>query len=181
METPAPLGHRETRDGVEHLVFTRSLAAPPADVWAACTDPTRMQRWIGTWSGDPSSGEVRFRMTAEGDDVPEEVYLVEDCEPPRRFAVRSRDGATFSPDGSGPRVAWQHTLELDGSAGGGTTLVFTQVVPAGPVGAAMVADVGPGWDYYLDRLEAAVSGADPESIVWEPYLERTEGYRALFG
>jgi uncharacterized protein YndB with AHSA1/START domain len=179
MSTTTPLGHRETRDGAEQIVFTRTFAARLDDVWAACTEPKRMQRWIGTWTGDPASGEVAFRMTAEGDDVAEEVYLVEACEPPRRFVLRSRDAAPFSSDGSGPRVAWQHTLELS-EAAGVTTLTFTQVVPDGPVGADMVAGVGPGWDYYLDRLVTAFSGADAGQILFEPYLERSEHYRGLF-
>ena len=179
MSTTTPLGRRETRDGAQHLVFTRTFAAPLDDVWAACTEPARMERWIGTWTGDPASGEIAFRMTAEGEDVPEEVYLVEVCEPPHRFVVRSRDAASFSPDGSGPRVAWQHTLELR-EADGVTTLTFTQLVPDQPVGADMVASVGPGWDYYLDRLVTAFGGEDPGEIVFEPYLERSDDYRGLF-
>lgn len=178
MRITTPLGRRETRDGVEQVVFTRTFAAPLGDVWAACTEQERMQRWIGTWTGDPASGEVAFRMTAEGEDVPEEVYLVAVCEPPRRLVLRSRDAASFRADGSGPRVAWQHTLELD-EAGGVTTLTFTQVVPNGPAGADMVANVGPGWDYYLDRLVTMFSGADADQIMFEPYLDRSERYRGL--
>lgn len=180
MTTTTPLGRRETRAGAEHLVFTRTFAAPIDDVWAACTEPERMERWIGTWTGDPDSGEVAFRMTAEGDDVPEEIYDVEACEPPRRFVVRSRGTAAFSADGSGPRVAWQHILELN-EAAGMTTLTFTQLIPSGPVGTDMVASVGPGWDYYLDRLVTVFGGADPGQITFEPYLERSEHYRGLFG
>ena len=179
MSTTTPLGHRETRGGAGHLVFTRTFAAPLEDVWAACTEPARMERWIGTWTGDPAAGEIAFRMTAEGDDVPEEVYLVEVCEPPRRFVVRSRDAASFSPDGAGPQVTWQHTLELR-EEDGQTTLTFTQVVPDGPEGGDMVASVGPGWDYYLDRLVTAYGGGDPGQVVFEPYLERSEHYRGLF-
>lgn len=179
MSTTTPLGRRQNRDGAERLVFTRTFAAPIGDVWAACTEPQRMERWIGIWTGDPASGEIAFRMTAEGDDVPEEVYLVEACEPPRRFVLRSRDPAPFSADGSGPQVAWQHTLEL-AEADGVTTLTFTQLVPDGPVGTDMVASVGPGWDYYLDRLVTACGGADPGQVRFEPYLERSEHYRGLF-
>ena len=179
MSTTPPLGRREVRAGTQHVVFTRTFTAPLEAVWAACTEPERMERWIGTWTGDPGSGEVTVRMTAEGDDVPEEVYLVEACEPPRRFVVRSRDAAPFSPDGSGPRVVWQHTLELS-EADGVTTLTFAQVVPDPPAGGDMVASVGPGWDYYLDRLVTVFGGADPGQIVFEPYLERSEHYRGLF-
>ncbi|HYH26925.1 MAG TPA: SRPBCC family protein [Blastococcus sp.] len=178
MSTTRPLGHRATRDGGEHVVFTRTFSAPVGDVWAACTEPHRMERWIGTWTGDPASGEIAFRMTAEGD-VPEEVYLVEVCEPPHRFVVRSRDAAPFSEDGSGPRVTWRHSLELT-ETDGVTTLTFTQVVPDGPVGADVAANVGPGWDYYLDRLVAALEGRDPGQIAFPPYLQRSDHYRGLF-
>lgn len=177
--TTTPFGHRGHRGDTDQLVFTRTFLAPLGDVWAACTEPERMQRWIGTWTGDPASGEIAFRMTAEGDDVPEEVYDVQECEPPRRFAVRGRDGASFSADGSGPRVVWEHTLELS-EADGVTTLTSTQAVPDGPVGTDMAASVGPGWDYYLDRLVAAVTGADPVDIAWPPYEGRSEHYRTLF-
>ncbi len=180
MSTPTSLGHRERRGGADHVVFTRTFAAPLEDVWAACTEPARMERWIGTWTGDPASGEVAFRMTAEGDDVPEEVYLVEACEPPRRLVLRSRDAVPFTEDGSGLRVVWQHVLELS-QTDGRTTLVFTQVVPDGPVGADLVANVGPGWDYYLDRLVSTFGdGGGPGQIAFEPYLEHSEHYRGLF-
>ena len=179
MSTTQQLGRRETRDGAEHVVFTRTFAAPLEDVWAACTEPERMERWIGTWTGDPASGEVAFRMTAEGDDVPEEVYLVEVCEPPRRFVLRSRDATPFSADGSGPGVTWQLALELT-ETGGVTTLTFTQAVPDGPTGAEMVSSVGPGWDYYLDRLATALDGGDAGQIAFEPYLSRSDHYRGLF-
>lgn len=179
MGSTARLGHREHRSGADHVVFTRSFDAPVADVWAACTEPEGLEHWIGTWTGDPASGEIAFRMTAEGDDVPEEVYLVEACEPPHRFAVRSRDAVPFSSDGSGPRVAWQHVLELR-EADGVTTLVFTQVVPDGPVGGDVAASVGPGWDYSLDRLVTAFDGGDLGGVSFESYLERSEHDRTLF-
>ena len=76
-------------------------------------------------------------------------------------------------------MTWRHTLELT-EADGVTTLTFTQAVPDGPVGADMVAGVGPGWDYYLDRLVAALGGTDPATVDFPPYLERSPHYRGLF-
>jgi len=70
--TATATGRRDDRDGTAYVVFERTFAAPIEDVWAAVTDPERLVRWIGTWSGDPSSGEIAFWMTAEGEDVPEE-------------------------------------------------------------------------------------------------------------
>ena len=39
---------------------------PIESVWAAVTEPERLARWIGTWTGDPASGQVDFRMLFEG-------------------------------------------------------------------------------------------------------------------
>ncbi|MGL5850740.1 MAG: SRPBCC domain-containing protein [Phycicoccus sp.] len=175
--TPAvPIALRRTEDGTERLVYTRVFAAPLDDVWAACTEPARMERWIGTWAGDPSSGEVAFRMTAEGEDAPEEVWLVEECRPPHRFAVRSREEQPFSEDGSGETTPWLLTLELT-ETDGRTTLTFTQEIASADVAAS----VGPGWDYYLDRLVADLGGGAAASVSWESYEARSEEYRALFG
>ena len=50
---------------------------------------------------------------------------------------------------------WHFVLEL-AEAAGTTTLTFGQSVPD----AEMAAGVGPGWEYYLDRLVAAETGAE---------------------
>lgn len=180
MSTDTMTGHREERDGRPLLVIERTFHAPVADVWAACTDPTRMQRWIGTWTGDPASGAVTFRMTAEGEDAPAEELDVLVCEPPRRLAVRGRTAEPFSEDGSGEKVVWEMDLEL-AEADGVTSLRFTQVLLPGPGGVEMVASVGPGWDYYLDRLVAAVAGDDAGSVDWEAYADGGDHYRQTFG
>lgn len=82
-------GYREHRDGLDYVVFERTFRAPIWDVWAAVTEPDRLERWVGTWTGDPASGEVVFRMTAEGEDVAPETYRIEVCEPPRHLRTRS--------------------------------------------------------------------------------------------
>jgi uncharacterized protein YndB with AHSA1/START domain len=172
-------GHREERDGRTLLVIERRLRAPVDDVWAACTEPSRMERWIGTWSGDPASGSVSFRMTAEGDDVPAEEMDVLACEPPHRFAVRSREPQPFSEDGSGDTALWEMELELT-EADGVTSLRFVQVLAPGATGIEMAASVGPGWDYYLDRLVAAVVGTDVSAVHWEDYAAGSSHYRERF-
>ncbi|MGL5815986.1 MAG: SRPBCC domain-containing protein [Phycicoccus sp.] len=170
-----PIALRRTEGGTERLVYTRVFAAPVDDVWAACTEPARMERWIGTWTGDPSSGQVVFRMTAEGEDAPEEVWLVEECRPPHRFAVRSQEAQPFSEDGS-QTVPWVLSLDLT-ETGGRTTLTFVQQM----VSADVAASAGPGWDYYLDRLAADLDGDDVAAVSWESHEARSEEYRALFG
>jgi uncharacterized protein YndB with AHSA1/START domain len=161
-----PTGRRQDRDGVAHLVLTRTFRAPVEDVWAAVTEPDRLERWIGTWSGDPASGEVLFRMTAEAADAPAERCAIEACEPPHHLvAVTSVDDA-----------AWRLELTLD-EADGVTTLIFAQAL-ADPEAAAQI---GPGWDYYLDRLVAAETGGDVAAIDFDAYYpSQAEHYRAAF-
>lgn len=167
--TPAATGRRELRDGVVYLVLERTFRAAVDDVWAAVTEPGRLERWIGTWSGDPASGSVDFRMTAESADAPAEEHRILECEPPRRLVTES------SSPGEDDTV-WR--LELDLSERDGvTTLVFAQrmedVVPA--------ESVGPGWDYYLDRLLVAHGGGDVAGVDWDGYYPAlSAAYAAAF-
>jgi uncharacterized protein YndB with AHSA1/START domain len=180
MTTPTQMtGRRETQDGTDVLVLERTYRADLDTVWAACTDPARMQRWIGTWTGDPADGAITFRMTAEGEDAPPEIYDIEVCEPPRRFALRSREALPFSEDASGPSVHWVLRLELAESSGV-TALTFVQALAEGPMSVDMVASVGPGWEYYLDRLTAHLGGADVNAVNWKDYEPGATYYRTLF-
>lgn len=175
-------GTRETTDDGPVLVLRRTFRATPEDVWAACTEPGRLVRWIGTWDGDPTEGHIDFRMTAEGDDVAVERYDIEVCEPPRRLELRS---ATKMPVSDNPAEAMTWVLGLtvtaDPRAGAvpSTTLTFTQVLDADTAG-SVAASVGPGWEYYLDRLQAAMADQEVLGIRWEDYLSGAEHYRALF-
>ncbi len=162
---PVPAGRREDRHGTATVVIERTFHAPATDVWAAVTEPERLVRWIGTWSGDPASGTVQFRMTAEGEDIEAEPVTVHECEPPRRLVL--------SWDSSG--VVWHVELDL-AEAGGVTTLTFAQRVPDTATGR----DVGPGWEYYLDRLVAALSGAEVAAVAWPDYEGMMDHYEALF-
>jgi len=138
-------GRLGERDGQRAVVFERTFRAPIEDVWAAITEPERLARWIGTWTGDPAEGAVSFTNTAEGDDAPAaERYEIRACDPPRRLVIHAVNDYG----------AW--TLHADLSHENGvTTFTFAQVV----ADAGMIEDVGPGWDWYLDRLVAAESGA----------------------
>jgi uncharacterized protein YndB with AHSA1/START domain len=140
-----PTGRIEQRDGQHVLVQSRQLRAPIEDVWAAVSEPERLARWIGTWEGDPRSGSVQFRMLFEGEH-PGETMTIRVCEPPRRLHLTSHVGDEV----------WLLDLDLSHDDGV-TTVTLTQL----GVTAEQVADVGPGWDYYLDRLVDAETGEDP--------------------
>ena len=172
MTTPTATGHQELRHGTPFLVMTREFRAPIEDVWAAITESDRLARWIGTWSGDPVEGEVVFRMTYEGDDDPPgERFVIEECEEPRRLAITTE--ASYDDR----QVTWHLELDL-AEAEGVTTLTFAQSVPD----PAMAHDVGPGWDYYLDRMVAAEAGGDPATIDFDDYYPAlSDHYKNEFG
>ena len=165
--TPRPTGRREERDGESYLVFERTFRAPIDDVWAAVTESERLGRWIGVWTGDPAAGSVTFRMTAEVDDVDDETIWIDECVPPRRLVMRSAQ-----PVEDDQLWAWQVDLtETDGV----TTLTFAQ----GVTDTELAESVGPGWDYYLDRLVAAHAGDDVAAIDFDAYYPAfKEHYRA---
>jgi uncharacterized protein YndB with AHSA1/START domain len=159
-----PTGTIEGVDGVPRLRVVRELRAPIDDVWAAVTEPERLARWIGTYRGDPATGHVLFAMTAEGDDAPEDDMEIRECDPPRRLAVTSQVGE------------WRWLLELDLVERDGVTVVtFTQ--PDLDLG--MADSVAPGWEYYLDRLVAAVTGGDVGAVDFDRdyYPAMAEHYR----
>ena len=149
------------------LTITREFKAPIEDVWASVTESERLARWIGTFTGDPASGRVAFLMTAEGATEPEDM-VIRECDPPRALRVTSNVGEGH----------WYLDLLLEERAGV-TTLTFSQP-DIDPVAAE---SVGPGWEYYLDRLVAAETGGDVGAINFDRdyYPAMQEHYRSQVG
>ncbi len=72
--------------------------------------------------------------------------------------------------------SWHLVLELVEHAGR-TTLSFSQ----SELNAETAANVGPGWEYYLDRLVAAETEQDVAGVNWDDYYPaQSDYYRALF-
>lgn len=160
-------GFREYRDGTPHLVFHRTYTAPITDVWDSIVDPERLRRWFGTWTGDPATGTVQIQWTAE-EGAPTDSYVIEVCDSPRRLRLHNVN--------DDPTQVW--TLELGlTEADGETTLSFAQVLDD----PSMVIDVGPGWQYYLDRLDLARAGGDADTLKWEDYTQFGPVYAGEFG
>lgn len=141
------------RDGDEvRLEFTRVLHDPVELVWAALTEPDRVARWLGRWSGDPTSGSVQLSMSEETD-APSQIVEIESCDAPSSLAVRmsTADGV------------WHVSVHLE-PGDRSTTLKFVQPL-AEPYDAS---SIGPGWQFYLDRLGAVVAGTE-STATWEDY------------
>ena len=148
------------------LLLSRTFAAPADVVWASVTESERLGRWFGTWTGDPRDGFVLVSMNAEPEAGPPARFDITACEPPRRLSVESTD----------ENGTWKVTVELTESDGV-TSLVFRQddLDPSsGP-------DVGPGWEWYLDRLVSAAAGRPgPDLDAFETdYMPLSAAYAAM--
>ncbi|MCU1441894.1 MAG: hypothetical protein JWQ59_44 [Cryobacterium sp.] len=146
-----PTGRLAQRDDGLYLMLDRLFAAPIVEVWASLTRPVELAKWIGTYTGSPATGAVKFRMSAEEGAAWEYVSILE-CRAPHRFKADFGTGED----------SWRIMLHLV-EATGLTTLTFGQRLRS----PAEAATVGPGWDYYLDRLVAARAGHPLPA--WEHY------------
>ena len=108
-------------------------------------------------------------MNAEGDDVKPETSRSTPATPPPARAHLDTSWARGT-SGTSCSSSTEH--------GGTTTLTFSQSVPD----AEMAAGIGPGWEYYLDRLVAAETGADVAAIDFATTTRgQSDHYRAMFG
>ncbi|MET1018605.1 MAG: SRPBCC domain-containing protein [Microterricola sp.] len=153
-----PTGRLSQRDDGLYVLFDRLFKAPIEDVWHSLVNPTAMAKWIGTYTGNPATGGVRFLMSAEEGGEWQYVTILE-CDPPHRFVADSSEGELKL------RV-FCHLRE----SGGMTTLTFGQRIAS----VAETASMGPGWDYYLDRLVAA--RRDLPMPEWDDYFPAHSEY-----
>ena len=159
MTVPGPVGRvRRDADGVR-LELAREWDVPVEAVWAALTEPPLLERWFGTWTGDPASGTVLLQPGEDPDGAPEPVLLRE-CTAPTRLVLDLP-----SPDG-----AWPLDVALS-AQGSGTRLVLVHRL-AEPYDAG---SIGPGWQYYLDRLGAVLAGG-PVPDDWAAYASLSSAY-----
>ncbi|MXP20659.1 polyketide cyclase [Gordonia sp. HNM0687] len=159
---PTPTGRHRSRPEGDAVEFTRTYRASIQDVWAAVTESDRLARWIGFYSGDPREGHVQFTMNAEGEDNMIPVrYDIRRCEPPRILQIHATDD--FG--------TWDLVVELTEDRGI-TTLTLAEIVND----PSMIENTGPGWEYYLDRLIAAMDGTDPAAIDFDDYYPTQQEY-----
>ena len=147
------------------VVFPRRLPLSVEEAWAAVTDPARTAPWIGPWSGDPATGTVELTMIAE-DGAPVVPVGIVRCEAPHLVVV------TTSPDG------WVLTVRIEGDDDEVVISLEQDIADA-----ESASSIGPGWDFYMDRLVEAEAGRDPEAIRFSPdyHPGLSEHYRALLG
>lgn len=168
---PEATGERETRDGVDWVVYTRRILASAEQVWAAWTQPEQLARWVGRSDGivdGPSDRASAFFFTFEGDDLLPMTYRLDHIDEGRALGVTMSD--------PGRESSWRLEMDLltDGDA---TVLRVAQVI----ANAALAPSIAAGWEFYLDRLVAILEGREPDALDYDEYfLNQAEHYRQLF-
>ena len=160
--TPTASGYLSPTGAV---VFPRRLPLSREEAWAAVTDPSRTARWIGPWSGDPGSGTIEMTMSVE-EGAPSETVEVVRREARELFVLRLGPGG------------WVVTVRIEGDDDE-SVISLEQDIPD----AESASDIGPGWDFYMDRLVEAEAGRDPEALRFSPdyHPGLAAHYRALLG
>ena len=143
------------------LELIRTYRAPIEDVWASLTESERTARWFGAWRGEAGPGKtIRYTMGFE-QGAPEGEMTILACEAPRHLSLLGDDAS-----GSWHLEAW--LTERSGA----TELRFVHHLTPD----ISVADVGPGWEYYLDMLTfSREGGSQPQ---WEEFYPAQKEYYA---
>lgn len=153
MTTRQPTGYLSTGPIAPELILTRRIPHIIDAVWNQITDPALLDTWYGTYEGDPASGTVMLTVQ-EAPDEPGKV-TIDHCQAPHAMAV-----TLASPAGE-----WVLSVQLSAD-GEETDLEFRQRLDGLEYAAE---DLGPGWEYYLDRLVISLEGGDVDALDWNDY------------
>lgn len=156
----------KTADGVE-LRFERTFTQAIDQVWAALTEPSKLDGWLSTGGAvlEPNvGGQVTF-PTGGGFTI---KGTIQECDPPKRLAY-----SWGNDEWPGGLVSWDLS-----EAGTGTQLVFTQkerLLPDAQLAMAMA-----GWHQLHDMLAEALAGRPQQWDMgaWAPIHEH---YKEVLG
>ncbi|MBD0321788.1 MAG: SRPBCC domain-containing protein [Aldersonia sp.] len=147
------------RDGqpseLVQLHYVRGYAVPIVEVWELLTEPAGVAQWFGTMTGDPLSRHVQITTADDCTSDTADVDVTA-CTSPHLLDVTIA-GAMVD-------------VRLN-QIGVVTTLEVTHR----HLRREKVSEVGPYWQYYLDRLDAAIGG-DPMPV-WADYRQLGAEYR----
>jgi uncharacterized protein YndB with AHSA1/START domain len=162
-ETHREVGHRRIGAGeARSALIRRRYDAPVEDVWDACTNPKRIDRWLLPVSGDLRvGGSFSLQGNASGE--------ILRCEPPRLLTL------TWV---YGDRPADEVELRLSSGDGGDTVLELehASVCETAPDGVSdAILGVGVGWELPLTwSLPMYLRGEFPDAPAVEWYQPTAE-------
>jgi uncharacterized protein YndB with AHSA1/START domain len=154
---------RVSRDvrGLE-LIVSRRIPAPAGEAWAWVTDPSLVKQWFGSFRAVPKPGSTfSVKLLAE-EGHPSVRMGVLECIPGERYVVETVEADDV----------WHLTISVADLGGASMVFLAHRLETAREAGS-----IGPGWEYYLDRMLAARSGGampdfDDYFPSQKPYYER---------
>lgn len=165
------LGTLSSAEGVGVVRIEDRYDTDIDDLWSALTDPARLARWHGEVDGDLRPGG-QFRLYLAADDL-ELTGRIEECEPPRRLLLTTRETEESYRKGQGVPPFDERVEATLSPAGDQTALVID--VKGMPID--KIAFYGAGWQIHAENLAAHLAG-EPQADVearWEalvpPYQE----------
>lgn len=168
-ETERSFGLRQIQAGhARMLVIGRDLNQPIGEVWSALSDPARIAAYFAQPSGElRRGGDYEMAGFSTG--------TILRCDPPRMLTV------TWIPPHGNPGELEIHLADIDGSTRlellyASVRKKFAVIDPDAGEWAA-----GPGWEFFIDRLEAHVLGRELSSnlVSWaQMEAEERELYHA---
>ena len=149
----------EVGEGLFEVRYERHIAKPVEKVWAAITEPARLEAWLAQAKLDLRvGGLIELYWPVPGDGMKSKIV---ELDPPHLFAFGWPE-----PDGAPDSIV---RFELS-EAAGGCRLVLTNTL----LHTAYVLSVAIGWHTHLDQLSPAVAGDDPQPL----RIEAWNGSRA---
>jgi uncharacterized protein YndB with AHSA1/START domain len=155
------------RDGDEvELRYELTFERPVETLWAALTEPARLDDWISPAFVEPFVGG-RYELFIDRDPHNQMHGRILSWDPPRLLeyswfesgAARGKVRAELYPHGKdGSRLVFVHTNMPERFADG----------------------MAPGWHLLLERLAAAVAGS-PVAKDWDAWRELRKEYAARYG
>jgi uncharacterized protein YndB with AHSA1/START domain len=135
------------------LYYQRGFAVPVVDLWELITEPAGLSRWFGTMTGDPAGGHVTITTV----DEPARTVDVDvvACTSPHLLDLTIADAVV------------EIRLHQVG-------VVTTLEVVRRHLERSEVAEVGPYWQFHLDRLAAAAEDRDMPN--WPAYTDLAAEY-----
>ena len=139
----------EVGGGLFEVRYERHIKRPVEKVWAAITEPVRIEAWLAQAKLDLRiGGSIELYWPVPGDGMRSRIV---ELDPPHLFAFGWPE-----PDGAPDSIV---RFELSEEAGG-CRLVLTNTL----LRTEFVLSVATGWHTHLDQLPAAAASDDPQPL-----------------
>lgn len=146
-------GFEPSPDGLR-IVLTREVDFGLQEIWDAFTTPAGLEPWVGVLRGSLETGDLSFSMTEGGVEAPPAGLKIHRCRAPHELSFTTE----------GEHGGWNLGLELSAQDSVSTIRFIHDLGEADDP-----SNIGPGWEYYLQRAIVSLEGGDVESVLWDDY------------